>query len=142
MEDYAAGHELGGTGCEREGLVDARPEVESRRAGGRVLRRVVAEPRIEDLYVQSLQAKSRLVPWQHFRDVGDQLAREHDLRRKRQLVHAVLVEERERVGVLAESLVREIRGKQGNSLLLALRLRVGLQILRLGGKADAKRPLL
>src|SRR5207244_2833021 len=99
------------------------------------------QSRVEDPYVECLQTKSRLTPWQQLRDVLDQLARQHDLGRERQLVSAVLVEERERVGVLAESLMGEVRGKQGNSLLLALRLRIRFQVFRLSGKADAERPL-
>src|SRR2546422_10051896 len=87
------------------------------------------------------ERETQSAPWQHLRDVRDQLAREHDLRRERQLVHPVLVEERERVGVLAESLVREVRGEERDSLLLALRLRVRLQVFGLGGESDAEPPL-
>src|SRR5207245_6530968 len=121
--------------------MDAGPEVETRRPGRGILWQRIAQPRVEDLYVESLQTKSRLAPWQHLRDVLDQLARQHDLRRERQLVHAVLVEERERVGVLAESLVREVRGEERDSLFFPLRLRVHLQVFGLGGESDAKRPL-
>src|SRR5712692_8295841 len=99
------------------------------------------QARSEDLDVESLQTKSRLAPWQHLRDVLDQLARQHDLGRERQLVHTLLVEKRERVGVLAESLLREVRGEERNSLFLALRLRVRLEVFSLGGESDAKRPL-
>src|SRR5262252_8072520 len=80
----------------------------------------------------------RLAPRQHLGDVLDERSRQGDLRRARQLVHAGVVEQRERVGVLAEGLVREIRREQGNALLPALRLRVGHQILGLGGEADAE----
>src|SRR5713101_6426162 len=141
MNGDAAGHEIGGARHELERLIDASPEVETRRATGGILRQRVAQSRVEDPYVECLQTKSRLAPWQQLRDVLDQLARQHDLGRERQLVSAVLVEERERVGVLAESLMGEVRGKQGNSLLLALRLRIRFQVLRLSGKADAERPL-
>src|SRR6266702_797421 len=92
-----------------------------------------AAPPVEYLDIEGLQAKSRLAPRQHLRDVRDQLSREHDLRRERQLVHAVLVEKRERVGVLAESLVREVRGEERDSFFLALRLCVRLEVFGLGG---------
>src|SRR5439155_25225182 len=138
MNGNTARNELRCARREGDRRADAGSEIETCCAAGRVLRQVTAQPRVEDLDIEGLQAKSRLVPWQHLRDVRDQLAREHDLRRERQLVHAVLIEKRERIGVLAESLVREVRGKQGNSLLLALRLRVRLQFLRLGGEADAE----
>src|SRR6266699_1400323 len=141
MNGDAAGHEVGGARHELERLIDASPEVETRRATGGILRQRIAQSRVEDPYVECLQTKSRLAAWQQLRDVLDQLAREHDLGRERQLVRAVLVEKRERIGVLAKCLLREVRRKQRDSLGPALRLRVRFQVFRLGGETYAERSL-
>src|SRR5260221_1212040 len=105
-----------------------------------MLRQRIAQPRVEDFYVESLQTKSRLAQWQHLRDVRYQLPRQHDLGRASELVQTVIVEERERVGVLAESLVREIRGEGRDSFFLPLRLRGCLEVFGLRCEADAERP--
>ncbi len=94
MNGDAAGHQGGGARRERERRLDAGTEVETCRAGGGVLWQRLAQPRVENFNVQSLQTKSRLAPWQHLRDVLNQLARQHDLGRERQLVHTLLVEKR------------------------------------------------
>src|SRR5262245_17353875 len=52
----------------------------------------------------SVFKRKRLAPREHLRDVIEELPGEHDLRRACELVHAAVVEERERVGVLAERL--------------------------------------
>src|SRR6266545_415416 len=133
--------ERGSTRRECDRRMDAGPEVESRRAGGGVPRELLAHARVEDLYVESLQTKSRLAPRQQLRDMLDQLARQHDLGRERQPVHAVLVEKRERIGVLAESLLREVCGEKRNSLFLPFSLRIGLQVFGLCSETDAERSL-
>src|SRR5437879_3840699 len=76
--------ELGPSGIaihlsELERLFDARAQVETRRPGCGILRQRIAQPRVEDFYVESLQTKSRLAQWQHLRDVRYQLPRQHDL---------------------------------------------------------------
>src|SRR5437868_5733449 len=84
----------------------------------------------------------RSAPRQHLRDVLDQLAREHDLRRAREAVLALVVEQRERIGVLAERVLHAVRRDQRDVLLRALGLRVRVDVLGLGGEADAERRLL
>src|SRR6266704_5132582 len=136
MNGNTARNELRCARREGDRRADAGSEIETCCAAGRVLRQVTAQPRVEDLDIEGLQAKSRLAPRQQLRDVRDQLPSEHDLRRERQLVQAVLVEERERVGVLAEGLVREVRGEERDSFFLALRLRVRLEVFGLAPNPD------
>src|SRR5260221_12718347 len=123
-----------------ERLFDAPAQDETRRPGCGILRQRIAQPRVEDFYVESLQTERRLAHWQHLRDVRYQLPRQHDLGRASEFVQTVIVEERERVGVLTESLVREVRGEEWDSFFLPLRLRVCLEVFGLRRKTDAERP--
>ena len=71
--------------------------------------------------------------------MGDQLPREHDLGRSRKFVRALIVKQDQLIVVGAKSMLCEIGGEQRHFLAPAFCIRVSLEILRLGGEADAER---
>ncbi len=75
---------------------------------------------------------------QQLGDVGDERAREINLGRVRKLVPALVVEQDQLIVVGAESVLGEIGGEQRHVLAPALCFGIGIQILGLGGEADAE----
>src|SRR5258706_5586395 len=76
---------------------------------------------------------------QHAGDVRQQLARLLQLGSAAERMPAARIVERNRVVVGAERLLREVGGDQRHALFQALGLGVALQLLALGGEADAER---
>src|SRR5579862_5891063 len=75
----------------------------------------------------------------HARDVHDQLARELDLGAAAQRVAAAGIEQRDRIFIRAQRLLREVGGEQRYALFHPFLPGVGRQLLALGGEADAER---
>src|SRR5207245_4844945 len=75
-------------------------------------------------------------------DVRDEFARELELRPAPEVVRAALVVQLDGVVVGAERLLRQIRRQQRNAFLRALLGGVALEVLALGGEADAERRVL
>lgn len=111
MDGDSARNELRRSGREGQRPVDAGAQIKPRRTSRRVVRNSLAQPRVEDLDVEGLQTRESLTPRQHPGDMRDELAREHDLRCSGKLMHAVVVEKRECVDILADSFLREVRGE-------------------------------
>jgi len=72
------------------------------------------------IFTSRVFKRRAVVQWQHLRDVRNQFAAPARSWRANELVQAVVVEERERVGSLPrESVVREVRGEERDSFSCA-----------------------